>query len=114
MVPAAHFRALSRRPVALPATLAAGDDTWSQEVSVTDLGLGGAGILARQKLPAQARLRLQLTSPNLWDPLVILVVVRWTRGPDEHGVFRVGVGFELTSGHQVRAVADLIASTAYE
>jgi hypothetical protein len=105
---------LARRPVGLPATLIAEDDSWTEDVSVVDLGLGGAGLLVRHPVTAGTSVQLEMISPNLWDPLVVPASVRWAFQPDNRGIARVGLRFEPTSGRQVRALADLIASTAYE
>jgi hypothetical protein len=111
---AGHFRALARRPVSLLATLIGSEESWAEEVNVVDIGLGGAGLLVRRPVVAGTSIQLEMVSPNLWDPLVVPGSVRWACQADERGVTRLGLRFEPTSGGQVRALADLIASTAYE
>ena len=111
---AGHFRTLARRPVSLTATLTANGEEWVEEVNVVDIGLGGAGLLLRRPIVAGTSVRLAMISPNLWDPLVVPGSVRWAWRSDERGVTRLGIRFEPTSGRQVRALADLVASTAYE
>ena len=109
-----HFRMLARRPVSLPADVLALDGTWREEASITDLGLGGAGLMLRRVLSVGTQLRVFLVAPSLWDPLEIEGVVRWAGRPDRQQTNRLGVQFNPTSGQQVRALIDLIASTAYE
>ena len=109
-----HFRSLARRPVTLPATLISSEESWAEEVNVVDIGLGGAGLLVRRPVVAGTRIQVEMISPNLWDPLVIPGSVRWAWQADERGVTRLGLRFEPTSGRQVHALVDLIASTAYE
>ena len=111
---AGHFRTLARRPVSLTATLTASGEGWVEDANVVDIGLGGACLLLRRPIVAGTLVQLALISPNLWDPLVVAGSVRWAWRSDERGVTRLGVRFEPTSGRQVRALADLVASTAYE
>ncbi len=79
-----------------------------------DIGLGGASLLVGRPVVAGTRIQLEMVSPHLWDPLVVAGSVRWAWQADERGVTRVGLRFEPTSGQQVHAITDLIASTAFE
>lgn len=109
-----HFRALARRPVSLSATLAAADGGWQGEASVVDLGLGGAGLLARVVAPEGTSVRLELVSPSLWDPLLLDGVLVWSSSPDPWGASRLGVSFLHHRSGRLRALVDLIASAAYD
>ena len=104
----------ARRPVSLPAGVHATDETWQEEASITDLGLGGAGLMLRRVLLVDTPVRMYLVAPSLWDPLEVEGLVRWAGRPDRQQTTRLGVQFNPTSGQQVRALLDLIASTAYD
>ncbi|MBN2192172.1 MAG: PilZ domain-containing protein [Polyangiaceae bacterium] len=109
-----HFRALARRPVSLPATLLAADGSWRTEVSVVDLGLGGAGLLVRGQRVAGTRVKLEVVSPSLWDPLLVEGTVCWTSAPDDRGTTRLGIAFDHHRAGRLRALLELIASAAYD
>ena len=112
-----HFRAHGRQRVALAATLRSGDDETTVTLDeggrarIRDIGLGGACVeLARvtaegqppqsPRPPAPAFLRaeapiiIEVTSPTLWDPLVLRGRVAWLRGVRGAEPARFGVRFE--------------------
>jgi len=111
MPPRAHFRAYTRRLVALDGAVAA-ENGWSQEVRVVDLGLGGARLSVSHAIPRGTSLELSITAPQLWDALVIHAEVVWVAIQDEAHA-RVGVKFKHGSGAILRALTDLLDDTAY-
>ena len=111
MPPRAHFRAFARRLVALDGAVSA-DDGWSQNVRVIDLGLGGARLSVAQAIPRGTALDLAITAPQLWDALVIHAEVVWVAIQDGTHA-RVGVKFKHGSGAILRALTELLDTTAY-
>ena len=52
-----------------------------QEGDTSDIGLGGAYI-ETERLPAlRTWIKLELTAPTAWDPLVLRAQVRWVEDP---------------------------------
>ncbi len=107
-----HFRAHARQPVSLSATLHAAARSWQTDVSVVDLGLGGAGLLAHAGPIPHTEVELELTSPNLWDPLVLPGVVHWSAPPDASGSARVGIGFRHRRADHLRALLELLVAAS--
>ena len=111
MPPRAHFRAFARRLVALDGAVSA-DEGWSQDVRVIDLGLGGARLSLVQAIPRGTALELAITAPQLWDALVIHAEVVWVAIQDDAHA-RIGVKFKHSSGAILRALTELLDTTAY-
>ncbi|HOU93010.1 MAG TPA: PilZ domain-containing protein [Polyangiaceae bacterium] len=111
-MPSDHFRAHARRPVSLSATLHATGRSWHADVSVIDLGLGGAGLVAHGGPVPYDAVTLELVSPILWDPLELPGQVRWSAPPDASGGIRVGVAFEHQRADRLRALLALVAGAA--
>ncbi len=107
-----HFRAFARRLVALDGTVS-GEDGWSQNVRVIDLGMGGARLSLTQAIPVGTALDLSITAPHLWDALVIHTEVVWVAIQDGARATRVGVRFNHSSGATLRALTELLDSTVY-
>lgn len=107
---AQHFRAFARRPSELRAQVAIGP----REIQgrLVDLGLGGAGLILPEAVPAGEQVHLVLHLPQLWDPLRIPAEVAWseTRAGDVNS--RAGVRFVAPSGRALRLVAEALSGIA--
>jgi hypothetical protein len=101
-----HFRAHGRHRVDLGATLRA-QNSDAREVTIRDLGLGGAGIelaelepsaegaLVTSSFEVDAAVVLEVTAPTLWDPLRLHGTIAWVRrGAPGGRRTRLGVRFE--------------------
>jgi hypothetical protein len=80
-----HFRAFARRAVDLPAlvtfsTDGANSGSGGIPARLVELGLGGARIELAQVVEVGVALTLQVSAPNLWDPLVVHARVAWSKG----------------------------------
>jgi hypothetical protein len=78
-----HFRAFARRAVDLPALVTLATDganpgTGARPARLVDLGLGGARIELSAAVEVGVPVTLQVTAPNLWDPLVVQARVAWS------------------------------------
>lgn len=76
-------------------------------VRIVDLGLGGARIALPGELSAGLSVRLEVDTPDRWEPLVLDARVAWIRGQE------AGLAFEHTSGGTVRALVDVISQHGY-
>ena len=107
-----HFRAFARRAVSLPATVVAAASADARPVRVVNLGLGGACIEVAGELGVGAAVTLEVTAPNLWDPLVVPATVAWQR--DTEGRFHAGLAFRHTEKSALPALVELLAAYRYE
>lgn len=104
-----HFRAHARRPVSLSATLHTATRTWRADVTVVDLGLGGAGLLSHAGPIPHDEVELELPCPGLWGPLVLPGLVRWSALPHGAGGTRAGMAFRHRRADHLRALLELLA-----
>ena len=119
---ATHYRAHLRKPVRLQAEIVALRVVEEHIVSrIVDLGLGGAGLEMNAPLTQGERLRVTLSAPTMWDPLVIDAVVAWThpasRPPSEAVTsepIRAGVAFDYATPSAVLALFKMLATLARE
>lgn len=108
-----HFRAQARRSVALDATLLTVDGQWRTSARLVDLGLGGARLDLREMPPKDSKLKLQVLSPHLWDPLVVRgSIAHFDVHSPTHAV--VGLSFEHDTGTTIRAITELLSANAYD
>ena len=107
-----HFRAFARRAVALPATVTAKEGD-ARPVRLVNLGLGGAYIEMGERLAVGAPVTLEVTAPNLWDPLVVPAKVVWLRdiGAGHH---HAGLAFGHAEKSGLPALVELLAAYRYE
>ena len=113
----AHFRALSRQSVSLPGVLRASDEqaSWTRDVRVVDLGLGGACVEASDSAAAGTPVELVIDTPHLWDPLTLSGAVVWSRrlSDPEGGAALIGVQFSHATGSSVRMLTELLEAEAF-
>jgi len=90
-----HFRAWPRRRSDVPVVVrlarstasASAPERGERRARLTDVGLGGAGLVVDEPLTVGAELEVVLHAPNRWDPLVLPARVAWVKGR------RAGVAF---------------------
>ncbi len=107
-----HFRAFARRAVNLPATVTAGQAA-ARPARLVNLGLGGACIEATERLPVGSAVTLQVTAPNLWDPLVVPATVAWL-GKGSPGRVPTGLKFGHAETGALPALVELLVAYRYE
>ncbi len=118
-----HFRAHGRRGVRLPIEIArSGAEPHAAEL--VDLGLAGAGVETEEPLVVGERVQMTLSTPTLWDPLVLDAVVAWSGEAGTHAkgdprarsrsVARAGLAFDYASPSVVLAMFGMLATVGYE
>jgi len=107
-----HFRAFARRVVNLPATLTIPPDG-QKAARLVDLGLGGACVEVRAPLRVGFTVTVEVTAPNLWDPLIVPAKVAWTR-PASWGITLAGLAFDHAGKAALPALVELLAAYRYE
>lgn len=107
-----HFRAFARRAVALPATLGI-PPAGPAVARLHNLGLGGACVEVEAPLAVGATVTLEVTAPNLWDPLVVPATVAWTRAVRPR-VTLAGLVFRHAERTALPALVELLAAYRYE
>jgi hypothetical protein len=122
--PAAHFRAHERRAVRLAVELAGQRPGTERQGVVVDLSIAGAGLETDEPLIPGERLSITLSTPTMWDPLVIEAVVAWahparaSQDVDALGrsrsVARAGLSFEYPTSNVVLAMFEMLATLGYE
>jgi len=73
-----HFRAWPRRRSDAPVVLRVA--RVDRRARLTDIGLGGAGVIVESPLPVGTELEVVLHAPTRWDPLILPAKVAWARG----------------------------------
>jgi hypothetical protein len=56
---------------------------------------------------------LEVTTPILWDPLVIRATIAW-RGPSRPGTARAGMRFSLDRGTALRNLIELLGTERFD
>jgi hypothetical protein len=126
-MPGAHFRAHERREVRLSVMLVGLVGQRSgveRQAVVVDLSLAGAGLETDEPLVPGERLSVTLSTPTMWDPLVIDAVVAWAHPPrtstevDAIGrsrtVSRAGVAFDYPNPTLVLPLFEMLATLGFE
>jgi hypothetical protein len=114
-----HFRTHARRRVELRATVRSRDGGL-QEVTIRDLGLGGACVevvdTPRPTVPLEreATLVLEVITPSLWDPLTVRGKIAWIRRGSAGRPARAGIRFEHRESAAVFALFQLLATQAFD
>ena len=95
-----------------------------RQAVVTDLSIAGAGLETDEPLLPGERLVVTLSTPTMWDPLEVEVVVAWAQPPrashevDALGrsrtVARAGLVFDYASAPVVLSVFEMLATLGYE
>ena len=107
-----HFRAFARRAVNLPATVATEPDG-PKPARLVDLGLGGACVEVRTPLRIGLSVTVEVTAPNLWDPLIVPAKVTCIRS-SAPGASLVGLAFDHAGKAALPALVELLAAYRYE
>ena len=108
----------------LPVELVSQRSGTERQAVVVDLSLAGAGLETDQPLIPGERLSITLSTPTMWDPLVLEAVVAWAHPPrpsaavDAMGrsrtVARGGVVFDYPSPALVLSMFEMLATLGYE
>ncbi len=95
-----------------------------RQAVVTDLSLAGAGLETDEPLIPGERLSVTLSTPTMWDPLVIEAVVAWAHPPrtsaavDAVGrtrtVSRAGLVFDHPAPASILAMFEMLTTLGYE
>ncbi len=81
-----------------------------------NLGLGGACVEVGDALVVGAAVTLEVTAPNLWDPLVVPARVAWTAPAAATGATLAGFAFDHGSRTKAAlpSLVELLAAYRYE
>jgi hypothetical protein len=119
-----HFRAHARRSVHLSVTLRSEREAWERLGRVVDLSLAGAGVETEEPLRAGERVTIALSTPTLWDPLVLTASVAWAHpqrpvpGRDALGrprmIARAGLAFDYPTADATLAMFEMLLASAFE
>ncbi len=95
-----------------------------RQATVVDLSLAGAGVETDEPLVPGERLSVTLSTPTMWDPLVLEAVVAWSHPPRASGevdsmgrsrtVARAGIAFDYPSAAPVLSLFEMLATLGYE
>lgn len=108
MTHAEHFRAHHRRTWTLDASLRPGHGPEAElEVTVLDVGLGGAGLSLARPLEPGCSFTLTLSLPTRWAPLELQASSRWCH-PEGPG-WRAGLAFELRDELELASLMEFLA-----
>jgi len=123
-MPGGHFRAHERREVRLAVQVVGQRSGVERQAIVVDLSLAGAGLETDEPLVPGERLSLTLSTPTMWDPLVLDAVVAWAHPPrastevDSIGrsrsVARAGVAFDYPNAALVLSLFEMLATLGFE
>jgi PilZ domain len=111
-----HFRAFARRAINLPATVAS-QAHGPRPARLINLGLGGACIEVSAVPPIAPGnvVTVEVSAPNLWDPLVVPGAVAWVRHVAPGSVL-VGIAFDHARKGKAAlpALVELLVAYRYE
>ena len=95
-----------------------------RQAIVTDLSLAGAGLETDEPLLPGERLSVTISTPTMWDPLVLEAVVAWAHLPEpsaevdalgrSRAVARSGIVFDYPAPATIFAVFELLATIGDE
>lgn len=121
---AGHFRAHARRRVRFHVGLSGLRSGTERQAHVVDVSVAGAGVETDEPLVPGERISVTLSTPSLWDPLVLAAVVAWAHPPraidelDALGrprvVARAGLAFDYPDPAAALAMFELLASLGYD
>jgi hypothetical protein len=106
-----HFRTHGRRRVDLSASLRRPPHDRDEGVRIVDLSLASACIEVDQPIAPGTRVRLEITAPTLWDPVIVRCRAIWSGAPSSP---RSGLSFEHGESALVFALFELLEAHAYE
>ena len=108
-----HFRAWPRRRSDVPVVVrvarrAGADERDERRARLTDVGLGGAGLVVDEPLALGAELEVLLHAPNRWEPLVLPARVVWVKGR------RAGVAFRPATDRDAYDLFEMLGTQVFE
>ena len=101
-----HFRAWPRRRSDAPVVLRVA--RVERRARLTDIGLGGAGLLLETPLPVGTELEIVLHAPTRWDPLVLPARVAWARGK------RAGLSFLPAKDRDAYDLFEMLGTAVFD
>jgi PilZ domain len=107
-----HFRAYSRRAVALPVTIST-EGKGARPARLVNLGLGGACVAVSERTEPGTVVTLEVHAPNLWDPLVVVAKVAWVRAAGPRSL-HAGLAFDHTTRGALQSLVELLGAYGYE
>lgn len=115
MASEAHFRQTARRDLSLRVVWVRDDPSavLEQEGYTSDMGLGGAFVETDRPPQVGAWIRLKLTSPTAWDPLVLRAQVRWVNEPRGGRAGGFGAKFDTLARSQATALYELLQAIGF-
>lgn len=84
-----------------------------QEGLTSDLGLGGVFVETDRPPDVGTRIRLRVSSPTAWDPLVLRAQVRWVDAPRAGRRGGFGAKFDLLGRAQATALYELLQAIGF-
>jgi hypothetical protein len=98
--------------MALPARVAV-DGGLDADARLLNVGLGGACVDVPGAVAVGTELTLHVTTPVLWDPLVVRGKVVWADDRKD-GHCRLGLRFDHERSRVIRALLELLSADGYE
>ena len=95
----------------LSASLRRPSQDHDESVRIVDLSLAGACIELDEPLAPGTRVRMEITAPTLWDPVIVRCRAVWSGAPSSP---RSGLYFEHSESALVFAIFELLEAHAYE
>lgn len=110
-----HFRAWPRRKSDVPVVVRIArphapvtERKDERRARLTDVGMGGAGLVVEEPLTLGAELEVVLHAPNRWDPLVLPARVAWVKGR------RAGVAFLPATDRDAYDLFEMLGTQVFE
>ena len=101
-----HFRAWPRRRSDVPIVLRVAQV--ERRARLTDIGLGGAGIVLESPLTVGTELDIVLHAPTRWDPLVLPAKVAWAKGR------RAGLAFQPSVDRDAYDLFEMLGTAVFD
>ena len=97
----------------LPASLSEGDGA-ELEGQLLNVGLGGACVDVQRPVELGAEVTLRVSTPVLWEPLVVRGRVMWVGEGAADGRVRLGLRFDHERSRVIRSLLELLATDEFE
>ena len=107
-----HYRAFGRRQLHLSASMLS-EANGRQAVRLANIGLGGACVEMEGAIHNGQDVLLEITAPNLWDPLILPATAVWVSSRRDGGS-RAGLRFDHAGPDPLRALVELLGSARFD
>jgi hypothetical protein len=101
-----HFRAWPRRRSDAPVVLRVA--RVDRRARLTDIGLGGAGLVLEAPIAVGTELEIVLHAPTRWDPLVLRAQVAWSKGR------RAGIAFQPDRDRDAYDLFEMLGTAVFD